>query len=436
MVKVKNANLTVKMLLLLLKGILIGSIVFILLYFGGSHVLMNYYYESDYIYKAETPYVERLQKYVTENHVAATDSEKLKKWSNKQKISYFSVSRERKILFDNFYVEANLLKPVENDMLHYTWYFLQNVKFEDGDADVYIYADYEVKIKLFFIFTITAISFGICFVVFIFGIRKEVKYIQKLSESIQQIEGGYWDADIEVRGKDELGNLAYGLDQMRKTLIKKEENEKKMNKNQNKLVLAMAHDLRTPLTSLITFLEIAIKKSTNTENQEYIQKSYQKANQIRELTDQLFDFFLIQKQEKIELDSPANVEYAIGEYLSEFCAFVEADGYRVIAGNMEWGEAKVRVYPKYIGRIMDNLVSNIKKYADKDYPIILEVKNNENTIQIVFENQKNTKKEYVKGTGIGIQNIKNMMEQMEGKSEIINNEKRYVIVLSFLIYRE
>lgn len=84
------------MLLLLLKGILIGSIVFILLYFGGSHVLMNYYYESDYIYKAETPYVKRLQKYVTENHVAATDSEKLKKWSNKQKISYFSVSRERK----------------------------------------------------------------------------------------------------------------------------------------------------------------------------------------------------------------------------------------------------------------------------------------------------------------------------------------------------
>ena len=34
------------------------------------------------------------------------------------------------------------------------------------------------------------------------------------------------------------------------------------------------------------------------------------------------------------------------------------------------------------------------------------MKNNENMIQIDFENQKNTKKEYVKGTGIGIQNIK------------------------------
>ena len=63
-------------------------------------------------------------------------------------------------------------------------------------------------------------------------------------------------------------------------------------------------------------------------------------------------------------------------------------------------------------------------------------KNDENTIQIVFENQKNTKKEYVEGTGIGIQNIKNMMEQMEGKSEIINNENTYAIVLSFPIYIE
>lgn len=64
------------------------------------------------------------------------------------------------------------------------------------------------------------------------------------------------------------------------------------------------------------------------------------------------------------------------------------------------------------------------------------MKNNENTIQIVFENQKNTKIEYVKGTGIGIQNIKNMMEQMKGESEIINNENRYAIVLSFPIYIE
>ena len=90
----------------------------------------------------------------------------------------------------------------------------------------------------------------------------------------------------------------------------------------------------------------------------------------------------------------------------------------------------------YHNKVVIDSWNNIKKYADKEYPIILEMKNNENMIQIDFENQKNTKKEYVKGTGIGIQNIKNMMEQMKGESEIINNENRYAIVLSFPIYIE
>ena len=86
------------MLLLLLQGILVGSVAFIILYFGGSHVLMNYYYESDYIYKAETPYVKRLQKYVTENHVAATDSEKLKNGQISRRFHIFQFQEKENII--------------------------------------------------------------------------------------------------------------------------------------------------------------------------------------------------------------------------------------------------------------------------------------------------------------------------------------------------
>ena len=436
LIKRKDANLTTKMFLLLLKAVITGSVIFVFLYFAGGHVLKNYFYESDYIYNAEKPYIRELQSYVKKNHVASDDSEQLKEWAAKKKITYFSVSRKRKILYDSFYMGTIFFEPEKNDILGNIWYFLQPVTFTDVVADVYIYMNYESKLNFLFMLSIITISFGICFAVFIFGIRKEVRYIQKLSRGVELIEGGEWKTEFEIREKDELGNLAYGLDKMRRTLIIKEDNEQKMKESQNSLVLAMAHDLRTPLTSLITFLEIALKKSKDIENTECLKKCYKKADQIRELTDQLFDFFLIQKKEKVELEPSANAEYAIGEYLSEFCEFVELDGYQVIAGNMKWSEAKVRVYSKYVGRIMDNLVSNIKKYADKDYPIILEVKNDKNTIQIVFENQKNTKKEYVEGTGIGIQNIKNMMEQMEGKSEIINNENTYAIVLSFPIYIE
>lgn len=53
----------------------------------------------------------------------------------------------------------------------------------------------------------------------------------------------------------------------------------------------MAHDLRTPLTGLMTFLEIARKQNSLNECTDYISKAYVKTTQIRDLSNQLFDFF-------------------------------------------------------------------------------------------------------------------------------------------------
>ena len=111
LIKRKDANLTTKMFLLLLKAVITGSVIFVFLYFAGGHVLKNYFYESDYIYNAEKPYIRELQSYVKKNHVASDDSEQLKEWAAKKKITYFSVSRKRKILYDSFYMGTIFFEP-------------------------------------------------------------------------------------------------------------------------------------------------------------------------------------------------------------------------------------------------------------------------------------------------------------------------------------
>ena len=63
-----------------------------------------------------------------------------------------------------------------------------------------------------------------------------------------------------VEGQDELAKLAQGLDIMRKMLVYREEKEHEMRVAQDKLVLGMAHDLRTPLTGLMTYIEILRKQ--------------------------------------------------------------------------------------------------------------------------------------------------------------------------------
>ena len=121
--------------------------------------------------------------------------------------------------------------------------------------------------------------------------RKKVNYIQQLSSSVTQIESGALDCEIPIKGNDELATLAHGLNEMRLSLIEKQLKGAQMKSAQDQLVLSMAHDLRTPLTGLMTFLEIARKQNSLNECTDYISKAYAKTTQIRDLSNQLFDFF-------------------------------------------------------------------------------------------------------------------------------------------------
>jgi signal transduction histidine kinase len=272
-------------------------------------------------------------------------------------------------------------------------------------------------------------------ILFAFGIRKEVKYIQQISCSVTQIELGSLNSEIPVKGMDELGTLAHGLDQMRIALIAKEENEKQMKSAQDKLVLGMAHDLRTPLTGLMTFLEIARKQQTLKECIYYIDKAYIKTTQIRDLSNQLFEFFLISSEQPMKLEEPENLEYALGEYLSELCGLLEMDGYQVLIDHLYWEPVQIQICIDYAGRIIDNLVSNIKKYADQTVPVELSSEYNASYASITIRNKSAKANQYVHGTGIGVKNIRAMMAQMNGICHICIEPDYYSMTLSFPIQK-
>ena len=221
---------------------------------------------------------------------------------------------------------------------------------------------------LFYIVNII-VSVSIWLLLFALAIRKEIKYIQELSYSITQIGLGELNLEVPVKRNDELGILAHGLNQMRITIIQKEEKERTMKLSQEKLVLGMAHDLRTPLTGLMTFLEIAKKQTSLIECNNYIDKAYVKTTQIRDLSNQLFEFFLITSEQPIKLEEPENVEYSLGEYLSELCGLLQLDNFSFAIDGLYWEQVQIQICTDYMGRIINNIISNIKKYADQMAPI-------------------------------------------------------------------
>lgn len=426
-----NKTLTRKLIRLLLLGFGIAIIVFLIMFHLINVFLEEYFFSSNFIYNSESTYIEELKNYIEEENLAATDTEKLGEWAHKKGIRHFTISRNRVLIYDSTYSNSIVLGNTESEALHYNWQYFYSVKFSDGYADVYIYANYEMKYYLLCYISLAFFSVCIWISFFVLGIRKEVKYIQQLSSGVSKIESGSLTYEIPIMGNDELGTLAYGLNQMRLALIEKQERENQMKTAQEKLVLGMAHDLRTPLTGLMAFLEIAKKQKTLKNCYEYIEKSYSKTLQIRDLSNQLFDFFLINSESPMKLEEPEIVEYALGEYLSELYGLLEMDGYQVFIDKLYWEPVQVRICADYVGRIIDNLVSNIRKYADPNMPIILSSKYNKSSASIIIQNTAAEPNHFVQGTGIGTKNIHKMMQQMHGTTDITIQPNLYSITLNF-----
>ena len=245
------------MLKRLVRGFLAGLFVFLLLDIGGREWMDRFFWESNFL--GESKILEELQIHVEKHHIKATDAISLKKWAYDNRIIEFVVVREGRLLFD-LKIQEGIVEDGIQLLTNWEKGYTNVIKFADGNANVQLYDgrneryhDILLGISLF-----TGLVLGLT--VLMSGIREDVDYICYLEREVEKIGQGNLSANIMVQGQDELAKLAQGLDIMRKMLVYREEKEHEMRAAQDKLVLGMAHDLRTPLTGLMTYVEILRKQ--------------------------------------------------------------------------------------------------------------------------------------------------------------------------------
>ena len=140
-----NASLGRKLTLL---GFFSALVLFLALFFLGNRLLDDYFSTSAFIYNAEVPYIQELEHYIEEEHLYATDTSRLDEWFQRKHLSHFTISRENSLIYDSTYSDVMSLGQARADFLNYNWMYFHTVTFADGDADVYIYADYDTKFYL------------------------------------------------------------------------------------------------------------------------------------------------------------------------------------------------------------------------------------------------------------------------------------------------
>lgn len=429
----KRTSLYVELAALLIIAAIASGVLFFGLTLAGEAIVSSYYSGSDYVQKKNEAYISRLQEHVSENRISSGDAERLKEWVKKQRVIAIEVYKDKKEVFNSEYpVETSVQESdAETDYLDRGNSY--RVTFEDGEATVFIFGIYEYQFYSYAMKAELLIAFLVFLGIVMLGIRRTLKYIRQLSQEIKILEGGDLDYEITISGKDELTALAEGLDQMRKSIKEHMEQETHMAQANRRMITEMSHDLRTPLTSMMIYTEILKKRKYRDESQmwDYVDKIDKKAHQMKLLSDHIFEYSLLSGEVEVCLEEKEDFEFVFYDLLSETCGYLEQRGFR-IALDFSWKNVEIWVNSDYVVRILDNVTSNIIKYADPAEPVVVSSIYTEEHAGLSFKNRKRIYQEKTDSTNIGINNIRNMLAQIGGCCRIGQDEKEFRIALQFL----
>ena len=83
-----------------------------------------------------------------------------------------------------------------------------------------------------------------------------IRYLGRISDAVQSISQGNLNTEVDVTGDDEFSAMAANLNKMSSDIRKLMDKEREAERTKNELITNVAHDLRTPLTSIIGYLEL------------------------------------------------------------------------------------------------------------------------------------------------------------------------------------
>jgi two-component system, OmpR family, sensor histidine kinase VanS len=238
------------------------------------------------------------------------------------------------------------------------------------------------------IVTIMTIAAGIVLFItyFLLLTKKFITYIKEMIDGINQISQGNFNNRIEINNEDEFALLAEKLNQMADDIKEIMENERRSEYAKNELITSVAHDLRTPLTSIIGYLDLVSSKELSGEIQrKYIDIAYSKSKRLEKLIEDLFTYtkfnFGEVKADYTEVDIVKLMNQLVDEFYPSFSEF-----------NLEYEfrsdliSAVIKADGNLLARAFANLISNAIKYGRDGKKIIIELVKEEYQIVINVTN--------------------------------------------------
>lgn len=276
------------------------------------------------------------------------------------------------------------------------------------------------------------------------------KDLDEIKKGVSQVKNGNVSYKIPELKSEDMKLLADNINDIAKGVDESVSAKLKAERLKTELITNVSHDLKTPLTSIISYTELLAKvEGLPDEAKDYAQIIANKSDRLKILTQDLFDISKVQSgNENVvleKLDAALLINQSLGEHDGEmkqsglsFCLnapkelYISADG-------------------KKMSRVISNLINNILKYTMKNTRVFISVYEENDEVVMEFKNISSYPMDFSaeeivgrfvrgdasrtqEGNGLGLAIAKNYTEISGGKFEVIIDGDMFKAILKFKKY--
>ncbi|MCP1102554.1 signal transduction histidine kinase [Aequitasia blattaphilus] len=216
------------------------------------------------------------------------------------------------------------------------------------------------------------------------SLTKMTKYLEQVGEGIENIIS---DSTEPIRLITELKPIELRLNEIKATIRRQEIEAMNSEKKRNDLILFLAHDLKTPLTSILAYLSM-LEQQENLpaeERKKYLKIASEKAIRLEELVNEFFEITKL-NMEEIEINkTEVNVSLMLEQIADELYGVLQEK--RLTCEVEVEDNLMIEGDPDKLARVFDNILRNAMAYCYEDTKIQIEGKKKDKTVMIRFINQ-------------------------------------------------
>lgn len=272
-------------------------------------------------------------------------------------------------------------------------------------------------------------------IIFIFTATRDLAYLNKITKVAKDISEGRSSQDIPEKRKGALRDLAHSINNMKEGLRTSIANETKSEKMKTELITNVSHDLKTPLTSIINYVDLLKRCEVQPEEAKaYVDVLDKKSQRLKILIDDLFEASKAASGAMQLTFTRVEVVALLRQTLGE------AEG-RIEKANLDFklSVPKEKVYisadGRKIWRVFENLISNIIKYSLEGTRVYINVTEYDGKVYITMKNissyelnfdpeeiterfKRGEESRHTEGSGLGLAIAKNIVHLHGGEMKI------------------